>query len=247
MIDTGASWHSINPNVVERAGLQASSQRFPGSSPFGRASASTVRAGFYFDGANYPLLSDFLVLESGFIAAKYDLVLGMSLLDDCRVNISRKKNLVEFGADVALPELGADARKEDGFFDPIFSGQQPNSFSPMLNVSVRQSIGRPGVQARALIDTGAELCVVSKRLVRSLDLKRVGTTDVAGVNGKSTLDTYEAVIVFPTARRAAIVVCAASNFEEFYDLIIGWNVLGNWSLHFSIKDDIIRLVSDPLT
>jgi predicted aspartyl protease len=230
--------------VVERLGLQGNAKNLPGSSALGKISSSSVPAGFYFDEADYSLIANFLV--SDFSHEDCDVLLGMDMLDDCRVNISRKKNLVEFGANVILPELAADARKEDGYFGPLFKGQRPSMFSPMLRVSIQPAGGGATIPARALVDTGAQVCVFSKRLVNSLNLNPVGTTDLAGGAGVSTVNTYAATIIFPTAGRAAPVTCGASDMDEFFDLIIGWTVLGNWSLHFSIKDNIFRFVSDPL-
>lgn len=244
VIDTGASHSAIDNKVIEKLGLQTNSHNVPGSSALGNFSASSVRARIYFDEANYSFISDFLASVA--TQPDCDVILGMNLLDDCRVNISRKRNLVELGANVTLPELASGARKEDGFFGPIYRGQQPNTFSPMLHVSVQPPGGGPKVRARALIDTGAAVCVLSKTLVHSLKLNPVGTTDLVGIAGVSKINTYAATVIFPTAERGASVVCGASDMDEFFDLIIGWEVLGNWSLHFSIKDDIFRFVSDPL-
>lgn len=55
----------------------------------------------------------------------------------------------------------------------------------------------PAITGRALIDTGASLCMVDESVIGRLGIPAYGYQKIAGATGSSTLATYPASLAFP--------------------------------------------------
>jgi hypothetical protein len=118
----------------------------------------------------------------------------------------------------------------------------------MVDVFVSADPGSPSVRLRALIDTGADTSMIDETVVHHLGLKRLGGANFSGLEGTSDRSLYEAAILFPTAGRLATneLAGAPNMIANGFDVLLGWNVLNNWSIHVFRRQNIVRLISDPL-
>ncbi len=86
-------------------------------------------------------------------------------------------------------------------------GRQYEPPAPVLRVRVGRPGTRPALLLAALVDTGADLCVLPDGLPERLDLPAVGHLTVAGVDGRpQSLTAYVAELAVEAYRMSIRVI-----------------------------------------
>lgn len=94
---------------------------------------------------------------------------------------------------------------------------------------------KPGLNVKALIDTGASVTIVNPELARSCGLILTGTAKIASVSGQIGVPEYAAAISFPgtTLPRLDMVrVLAVPIGAQRVSCLIGRNVLQEWRITY---------------
>ena len=76
---------------------------------------------------------------------------------------------------------------------------------------------------KALWDTGAQVTVISEKVVKSLGLKPYGKGMVMGIGGEKNVDTYHIHVLLPCGFLACDVEAYCSDMEE--DILIGMDII----------------------
>ena len=244
MFDTGASVGFIDAGLANRFKFKALRSGLAQSAG-GSVQVSSVKAALEFGEAEISMSAEFVVRDLK-AASQANILVGMNILKDFDANFYRRRKLVEIGKNLALPK---GARQEAGFFGAIFPEQPSETFSPMVEVVVSGPVaGSPSARVRALIDTGATSSMIDETIARRLGLKPLGTGNFSGLEGTFDRPVYNTAIQFPAAERVAIspLAGAPNMLANGYDVLLGWTVLSNWSIHVFRRQNIVRLISDPL-
>jgi len=95
----------------------------------------------------------------------------------------------------------------------------------------------PGLQVKALIDTGASNSVISPSVADTLKLVHTGFQKVASVHDEQDRPVYYGFIVFPwgSGKEIPLVSCALKNF----DCLLGRDILMHWHLTYHGTDGSI--------
>ncbi|MCQ2203518.1 MAG: retroviral-like aspartic protease family protein [Bacteroidales bacterium] len=75
----------------------------------------------------------------------------------------------------------------------------------------------------ALWDTGAQVTVISEKVVKSLGLKPYGKGIVLGIGGESSVDTYHIHVLLPNGFLAYDVEAYCSDIDN--DILIGMDII----------------------
>lgn len=75
----------------------------------------------------------------------------------------------------------------------------------------------------ALWDTGAQMTVISDRVVKALGLTPYGKGTVMGIGGEDNVDTYHVHILLPNGFLACDVEAYCSDIED--DVLIGMDII----------------------
>ena len=76
---------------------------------------------------------------------------------------------------------------------------------------------------KALWDTGAEMTVVSDKLVKTLGLKPYSKGVLTGIGGENNVDTYRIHVVLPNGFLVCDVEAYCSDIED--DILIGMDII----------------------
>ncbi len=76
----------------------------------------------------------------------------------------------------------------------------------------------------AMWDTGADVCVISKKVIKALGLKPVDTAMVKGIHGEEEDNEYIVHVKLPTKDLVVNVQATEARSEE-YDFVIGTNII----------------------
>lgn len=76
---------------------------------------------------------------------------------------------------------------------------------------------------KALWDTGAQVTVISGKVVKSLGLKPYGKGTVMGIGGEENVDTYSIHVLLPCGFLACDVEAYCSDIAE--DILIGMDII----------------------
>lgn len=75
----------------------------------------------------------------------------------------------------------------------------------------------------ALWDTGAQMTVISEKVVKALGLKPYGKGTVMGIGGENDVDTYRIHVLLPNGFLACDVEAYCSDIED--DILIGMDII----------------------
>lgn len=75
----------------------------------------------------------------------------------------------------------------------------------------------------ALWDTGAQVTVISEKVVKALGLKPYGRGTVLGIGGEDDVDTYHIHVLLPNGFLACDVEAYCSDIED--DVLIGMDII----------------------
>lgn len=75
----------------------------------------------------------------------------------------------------------------------------------------------------ALWDTGAQMTVISDRVVKALGLTPYGKGTVMGIGGEDNVDTYHIHVLLPNGFLACDVEAYCSDIED--DVLIGMDII----------------------
>lgn len=75
----------------------------------------------------------------------------------------------------------------------------------------------------ALWDTGAQVTVISEKVVKALGLMPYGKGMVMGIGGEDNVDTYHIHVLLPNGFLACDVEAYCSNIED--DILIGMDII----------------------
>jgi|WetSurMetagenome_2_1015567.scaffolds.fasta_scaffold31436_3 predicted aspartyl protease len=96
------------------------------------------------------------------------------------------------------------------------------------------------IKIRALVDSGAAMCVVSQSIVDKLHLHFEKYTEVGYVQGGDKLKTYAALIKFDWGVEYFIPVVACTLDSQF-EMLIGRDILSHWDISYNGKEGIITI------
>ena len=85
---------------------------------------------------------------------------------------------------------------------------------------------------KVMWDTGADVCVISKKAIKQLELKPVDTAWVEGLHGEQEDNEYIVHVKLPTGDLVANVQATEAHSEE-YDFVIGTNIINFGDFAFS--------------
>ncbi len=75
----------------------------------------------------------------------------------------------------------------------------------------------------AIWDTGAQMTVISSKLVTALGLKPYGKGTLTGIGGENNVETYRIHVLLPNGFLACDVEAYCSNIED--DILIGMDII----------------------
>ncbi len=82
------------------------------------------------------------------------------------------------------------------------------------------------LDVKALWDTGATGCVITKKIAKKMSLKPVGKSEVRHAGGKSYENVYLISVLLPNGKGSPMVkVTECPDVEGRFDFIIGMNVI----------------------
>ncbi len=87
------------------------------------------------------------------------------------------------------------------------------------------TIHPPTRKYNAIWDTGATLCVISKRVVDNLDLKPIGVTQVQHCGGTSLQEKYLVNIILPNKVGIPNVLVTEGKLTDDADVLIGMDII----------------------
>lgn len=73
-------------------------------------------------------------------------------------------------------------------------------------------------------DTGAEITIISPRIVKSLNLKPITKTKVMGIGGDETVDVFKVHVGLPNNFLYEDLVVYCSDIDD-YDILIGMDII----------------------
>lgn len=146
---------------------------------------------------------------------------------------------------VTLPYQGfQETTKENGekVKTPIEPKHVLQNLSPFLDValthpkSIADKFRQEGkevksIKVRALIDTGASGCVITKRVAGELNLIQTGFQKITSVQDEQDRPVFNIQLIFHWG--AAISVPAAECPIKGFDCIIGRNVISHWNMIYN--------------
>jgi predicted aspartyl protease len=239
LIDTGSTNSRIDADLAARTNIE-----IIGKTPSPRTNGTTtvVRGCFYFDEDGSFAVYDLLATE-GLKRLGGDIVLGMDFLKNYRINISKRKNLVEFGTAVELPIATTKMQYGKGFFGQLVPSQPQDTFSPMLRLFVGPP-DQPIENAIAMIDTGADDSFINPDLIASLNLQSYRSETVGGGSGIYRTSVYKASVAFPLACKMQTGDFVPAHFEQDGPKFsIGWSILEDWLLSISKPDNVVQIIA----
>jgi hypothetical protein len=239
-IDTGTINSRIDADLAARLNIEILGRTRPSrESP----SINVLHGCFYFEED-----SSFTVLPSlaqeGLKRLGADIVLGMDFLKNYRINISKRKRFVEFGTAVELSEVTPKMHYEKGFFGQLEPLQPQDLFCPMLRLFVGPVDRIPTENPIAMIDTGADDCLMNPDLIASLGLQPYRRQIVVDATGTSTKPVYKASVSFTWACKKQTADFLPRQFDKVGPKFsIGWSILEDWQLSISKPDNVVQIIS----
>jgi hypothetical protein len=132
----------------------------------------------------------------------------------------------------------------NGRFGPISREENPNFWAPLISVSIAKYETTSALQndLTALIDTGAQMCMIDKDVAKSIGLSE-------GVGGSALLLGHEAhsssyltALLFPEMPYQFNVDLLGGDFASVpFKVILGWDFLRRFNLTLSRKNGLVRL------
>ena len=95
-----------------------------------------------------------------------------------------------------------------------------------IGIIATRSDPRKSVRFKAIWDTGAELTVITERVVSECGLKESGKTELHGVHGSALTPTYLVDIILPNKVKVTEVTVAQAPLTGDADVLIGMDIIG---------------------
>jgi predicted aspartyl protease len=95
-------------------------------------------------------------------------------------------------------------------------------------------------KCKALIDTGASMCVISTAIAEKLHLHFEKFTPVSYAEGGDSRPTYPAIITFEWGVPYFVPVVAC-DLDNRFECFIGRDILANWDMNYNGKEGLITI------
>ena len=117
--------------------------------------------------------------------------------------------------------------------------------APILDIEIL-SIEKKAFLEKGKIDTGADMTLIPKKLVESLDLKETGEVELKGVNSSRICKTYDVFVKIGEIEFDLLQVVAT----ERNNVLIGRDLINLWQMNLDGENEIGEInpwSTDPST